>query len=287
LHALPELKRKQMTAKEMQSMTNPRHTGTQPESDRSKANTTRFGSSRLHRHNRLLTFVGALIVFTTFVVKEGLRERLKDFVDSVGAADSTFMIRGDTNISNSLLRSLEEDIGDVERNKAIRETGIVAPSSVHLYYSWRDLSMMGQSIKANLDNVARLMRKLPNQGANIAQLETLKKALEDDGRSLDNLYKALPINPGYRLLFPEKDIIKRMSEQDLQAFDALRKHFHSLESDANRFATEVLNISEGLRDKNERSYGIYTWVSYGLYTLGWGLGLVGRLYSVEGLPAGE
>jgi hypothetical protein len=147
--------------------------------------------------------------------------------------------------------------------------------------------MVRQSIEGNLDNVARLMGKLPNQGANIAQLETLKKALEVDGRSLDNLYKSLPIDPAYHLMFSEKDIIKRMSEQDLEAFDALREHFHSLESDANHFATEVLNISEGLRDKNERFYGIYTWVSYGLYTLGWGLGLVGRLYSVEGLPAGE
>jgi hypothetical protein len=102
-------------------MTNPRHTGTQPESDKSKANTRRFGSSRLHRHNRLLTFVGALIVFTTFVVKEGLRERLKDFVDSVGAAESTFMIRGDTNIANSLLRSLEEDIAMLSaRRQSVR-----------------------------------------------------------------------------------------------------------------------------------------------------------------------
>jgi hypothetical protein len=30
------------------------------------------------RHSRLLIFVGALIVFVTYLVKDGLRERLKD-----------------------------------------------------------------------------------------------------------------------------------------------------------------------------------------------------------------
>jgi hypothetical protein len=43
------------------------------------------------RHSRLLIFVGALIVFVTFLVKEGLRERLKDLVDSIDTAQSVFV----------------------------------------------------------------------------------------------------------------------------------------------------------------------------------------------------
>jgi len=43
------------------------------------------------RHSRLLIFVGALIVFVTFLVKESLRERLKDLVDSIDTAQSVFV----------------------------------------------------------------------------------------------------------------------------------------------------------------------------------------------------
>ena len=43
------------------------------------------------RHSRLLIFVGVFIVFVTFLVKEGLRERLKDLVDSVDTAQSVFV----------------------------------------------------------------------------------------------------------------------------------------------------------------------------------------------------
>jgi hypothetical protein len=49
----------------------------------------------LRKHNRILTFVGALVVFLTFVIKEGLREHLKDLVEALGSAQNIFRIRNE------------------------------------------------------------------------------------------------------------------------------------------------------------------------------------------------
>lgn len=50
-----------------------------------------------------MKFVGALIVFVTFVFKEGFRERLKELEDSLEAADSMFIVRRD-------VRALSDDL---------------------------------------------------------------------------------------------------------------------------------------------------------------------------------
>jgi hypothetical protein len=49
----------------------------------SKAAASSHPISFLARHNHLLTFVGAPIVFATFVVKEGLREDFKEKASNV------------------------------------------------------------------------------------------------------------------------------------------------------------------------------------------------------------
>ena len=38
------------------------------------------------------------------------------------------------------------------------------------------------------------------------------------------------------------------------------------------------NESLAVKEKDEHYFGIATWFSYGLYTLGWSLALVGKLY---------
>ena len=64
----------------------------------------------LRRHSRILTVLGALIVFVTFVVKEGLRDRGKDLLASVESAQTTFVMRSDVEDLRLQLRSLQRSI---------------------------------------------------------------------------------------------------------------------------------------------------------------------------------
>jgi hypothetical protein len=47
----------------------------------------------VRNHNRLLTFIGAFIVFTTFIVKEAVRDNLKEYTDSIKIAQNMFILR--------------------------------------------------------------------------------------------------------------------------------------------------------------------------------------------------
>lgn len=50
----------------------------------------------IRRRHRILTFIGALIVFGTFVVKDALRDQLKDALDAMHNGAGFNMVRDDT-----------------------------------------------------------------------------------------------------------------------------------------------------------------------------------------------
>jgi hypothetical protein len=52
----------------------------------------------------------------------------------------------------------------------------------------------------------------------------------------------------------------------------------SLRDSAAQEANFAIEHARQLKDVKEHQYRVFTWISYGLYTLGWGLGLVGHLF---------
>ena len=46
-------------------------------------------------------------------------------------------------------------------------------------------------------------------------------------------------------------------------------------------AKRVLEAADEAREKTERRYRIWTWISYGLYSFGWGLAFTGTLYGIR------
>ena len=47
------------------------------------------------RRSRFLTLLGSLIIFATFVVKEGISENLRDLVSSIDTAENLYIMRDD------------------------------------------------------------------------------------------------------------------------------------------------------------------------------------------------
>jgi hypothetical protein len=63
---------------------------------------TKPEESFFQKRKRLWTFLGALIVFVTFVIKEGVKEELKERLDAINNAETVYAIRQDnTRISAS------------------------------------------------------------------------------------------------------------------------------------------------------------------------------------------
>jgi|HubBroStandDraft_6_1064221.scaffolds.fasta_scaffold1225666_2 hypothetical protein len=76
----------------------------------------------LRKHSRLLTFIGALIVFTTFIVKEGMREHLKSVGDSLEIGDYMFALREDNARTYSTLLNVVDatTLSDLKGKEAER-----------------------------------------------------------------------------------------------------------------------------------------------------------------------
>jgi hypothetical protein len=122
----------------------------------------------LHKHNRLLTFTGALIVFVTFLVKEGKRESLRDLGDSVDAAESVFVIRHDSLSTPVQLASVEDKINHIllaSHPDPKEQFILLFPSP----WRQREGNAMAARISRVLDNASRLFEKLPHRSESIGK----------------------------------------------------------------------------------------------------------------------
>jgi hypothetical protein len=76
--------------------------------------------------------------------------------------------------------------------------------------------------------------------------------------------------------------VQRLRQASDEA-EQLEPRVTTLEVEAKSFSGFVLDRAMGAKKRSEQSYRHVTLVSYVLYVLGWGLGLFGRLYGLEGL----
>jgi|ERR1700722_1190414 len=78
----------------------------------------------LEKHGKVLTFMGALIVFGTFVVRDELREHWSQTANAVNMAEYIYSIRVDTSQETTNFRTLANEIYQT------RETLLAAGKSV-------------------------------------------------------------------------------------------------------------------------------------------------------------
>ncbi len=83
-------------------------------------NEARSKKSRRKIDNLIVIFAG-LVVFVTFVVKEGLREQYKGLVDSIDSAQEFFLIRSGELRTAQMIEQLDEHVKAVEN--ALSRTG--------------------------------------------------------------------------------------------------------------------------------------------------------------------
>lgn len=218
------------------------------------------------RHRRFLTFLGALIVFTTFIVKEGLREQLKDLASSIDSAESVFVIRNDGNATVRWLQRLQEQIDWIAEKIKLKGTTYSGDMIERAHSSSEIIGQVHESLTTSLDNISRLIEKIPHQEASKSEVEKLQKELQElrDHRT------------AFELAFnrePSMDLVWKLG--------ALLVSTQKLSDEIRDLARDVLENAEKARVRRERVVSITTWASYALYTLGWGLGLLGRIYGVE------
>jgi hypothetical protein len=216
----------------------------------------------LRRHQGILTFIGAVIVFGTFVTKDALRDHLKDLVDSIERSEGIYVVRSD-------IHGLETHLQKMERDMIALRT----PEGPH--------PELGRSLERE-GNVIMLLQEIDrNQSialANCAVLaENFPKGLREEiGGMIQALAKQQRelrdrVNPNVIILGPEagRDHTKTLDKYHLDAV--------LLDLSIGELVSRELVMANSIRDKTQNRYTFASWASYFLYTLGWGLGLAGRL----------
>jgi hypothetical protein len=256
--------------------------GSEPVSSHNQKHTnkkTRQGF--LKKHGKTLSLVGALIVFVTYVVKEGFREHVKDLVDAAENGRNVFVIRNDNNTLAFQLLAIEDSLNaalnDIPKRgqEILSLDGIERPMTI--------LSHMQQDIGASLDNMAALTEKNHGNTSDRTEIETLAKRYD----GLRDYHKWLTeaiveVRRGKYAVFEH---VKHEELVKIEVLDLVVRT-ERLTDDTRDRGSSVLKAVGEKKDKEQRYYGILTWVSYGLYTVGWSLGLLGKMFGVE-LPVGE
>ncbi len=236
------------------------------------------------RHGRAATVVGALVVFTTFVVREAFREHYKDLADSLDSARSGFFRESDMRYAITLLGHLRADLEPVQFNEngeseaaRIRADGTRLAEGVVRPITERYDEQRGQLYLLN-----DVVRKLPSPTRFALRAKEIEASIDSgiaEGNAILDRWYTRP-----------KDSQRVSVGQAREERDALLRATRTLQdrssvapSPLDLFRIDVTDEALKLRDQAEQNFITCTRASYFLYALGWVLGLTGRL---TGIPVG-
>jgi hypothetical protein len=203
------------------------------------------------RLNRFLTLLGSLIVFVTFIAKEGVSDNLKDLVSSIETAENLFTLRQETTYRVSSEKSLPPPWSEKEPTRD-EQKGFI------------DLwDRQSESIvRISLD----LAVALPDEKLFQKRASRITDTLWTIDQGVDNLRGAQQTE----------------AQSDAALKDFFRKSNETF-SDANLLGQDILDEANRLKNDRQKFYEIAKWTSYALFTLGWSLTFYGQLSSKEEL----
>jgi hypothetical protein len=236
----------------------------------------------VERHDALFTTAGALIVFVGFFMKEGVQERTKELSSSIATAHRFYTIHDSL---NSIAES-EFNIANTLRDIS-HATSSTQPSDVFAQDS--SLVSMAPIYAAKLDLerhqflvTAELLDSLPAKPFSLEdQRQELSEALISD-KDVEGLKEAMSSYyasniAGNKELFDEKK--QQVRSLTVHAVKVVLATSSKLKS----FTKDVSDEAVRQKEEQERKLQSATYVTYGLFTLGWGLGFIGKILK---LPLG-
>lgn len=222
----------------------------------------------LKRRHQLLTFIGALMVFFTFVVKEGLRDQVKDVADSIGTADQSYVVRTDINTIRDVLTETNDYLFAMAKGEVRKSKGGSETLRVGILFDEAGV------YRTALDNMARLLEKLPQnlQSQYSNEFNDLRK---DEAAYYDLIQSTVGELPMWE---HDRTGDLRHARLDL---DDLTTRSIDLHLRINSLAAGLRTSADKFRTYVEQRYRLYSWVSYVLFGVGWGLALLGKLIGVD------
>jgi len=203
-----------------------------------------------------------------------LRERLKDLVDSIDTAQSVFVAERES-------QQMSQRLAEIYRISVVSYDNMHSPAPppgeaypitiATIMSHYQGAYDAEQRLESELNAVDRLLEKLPtdqNREKKLNDLKTQFKAVQKADEDFRNTTSP-------RSTTELKENLNSAVVLEHQAWDA--------ETAIQTLSLSILKDSGEVKKRDETCFKIATCGSYVLYCLGWGLGLIGKLFGLDGL----
>ncbi len=231
---------------------------------------------------RVISVVGATVILGTFLVKDVKRDNLKDLVGSIDAAENTYLVRKENRRNYDEVKRFEREFAEFREHPTTPRTssqfGGGSSSSSYSYAAdgevdWESFNATDAEQTANnelLDNVVRLGEKV-SRGPG-------KKDIEDN-YAKNQMFSAEMRDIwvlGWDLQRSGKEHVKEIKDLNRRIYDQAHK-IDEISDATDKLNLTILQTAENERKKDEFWFFVWTWIFYGLYLVGWTIGVAGVL----------
>ncbi len=221
------------------------------------------------------------MVFATFIVKEGVRDNLKDVVSAFENAQTTFALRDQEMKMTTMLTEIRTRVvalNDKSLPKMPVGAGRVSQAYASVEQTRETIELLGQSV----GTITPLAQKLPKdekRDAELVECTNLLSGTREDYLKAQTVLKDVLT----RAQSSKRDLTKEDKQRVVSAETAYIAVQQQAALKIAAFESGVLSEAPKYREEQEHRYAWWNKASYWLYSLGWGLGLIGKIYGVEGV----
>jgi hypothetical protein len=240
--------------------------------------------------SHLLIFLGALIVFITFIVKEGLRERWQHNAEVIDSAQSAYALRAEIGVLNKKIEGL------IKRSDA-PQTFTTKPGSGPI-----NLETDANVAKVRLTTISDFLQGVDDELVHTRILAEVLPKTDPNRQETEQMIKT--IETLHQKLYDVNRILSDLSLQEMRKTDtpSVRENlgkqaneletntFHSVitaSEEMNQLRKKVFDDAQSTRERKEIEADIAWWSTATLFAIGWGLGLLGKLYGVPEAAGAE
>ena len=220
------------------------------------------------RHDRQLAIFGGFLLLATFVVREIVRENLKELKDSLAAAENTFRIRDEFMLLHRQLKAVDERMGKSENTSTLPLTITLDPSK-RISEEQVKIAQLSEAIAEEMDNIGDLVEKMQ---LNPDDAKDYVKLVADTDDVKDSYQK---------VMMRDGSMESKMLEM-IKAEEKAQQLQHTLLTDV-----RILEEAREQEHRREKEYRVVTYVSYALFLIGSALGLLGKIYGLKGMESAD
>jgi len=235
-------------------------------------------SLRLHK---FLTILGTLILFLTFVVKDGLRDRVKDELAAIQAAQAEYWLE----------KYHEEEMEAIRRGRIKRRSADAVSKSSTADHSddTADSNPTISEVKASAEPYLDKRTDLEVEDADLlfVQMSSDREAQDARQKAYSEMEKLHKLRDNVQLEFqsipPDADKVPATQKQrDLVG--SLAAQWDTSDAAAKQYVEKTITHAESLQASRQHRYDLFTKWSYVLYTVGAIVILAGKLIEREADP---